>query len=57
MKQTDEGISEYFGKLSKLYYSHLQFRKGNGECNMAVRGGEVASYKGGGECHILAKGW
>ena len=28
----------------------------NGECNMAVGGGEVASYKGGGECHILAKG-
>ena len=31
-------------------------RKGNGECNMAVGGGEVASYKGGGECHILVKG-
>ena len=30
--------------------------KGNGECNMAVGGGEVASYKGGGECHILVKG-
>ena len=24
---------------------------------LAVRCGEVASYKGGGECHILAKGW
>ena len=56
MKQTDEGVYEYFGKLS-LYFSHLQFRKGNGECNMAVGGGEVSSYKGGGECHILAKGW
>ena len=24
---------------------------------MAIGGGEVASYKGGGECHILAMGW
>ena len=35
----------------------LPSRESSGKCNMAIGGGEVASYKGGGECHILAMGW
>ena len=37
--------------------STLPSRESSGKCNMAIGGGEVASYKGGGECHILALGW
>ena len=37
--------------------STLPSRESSGKCNMAIGGGEVASYKGGGECHILAMGW